>query len=171
MSHDAWNRFGDDGYKHYLVVEAGFKYNMMDIQAAIGLHQLTHIDEWQTRRQQVWAMYNEAFKDLPVTLPAPTPDYMEHAHHLYTILIDEEKTGISRDDFLMAMTAENIGVGVHYLSVPEHPYYQERFGWSPEDCPHATRVGRQTVSLPLSARLTDADVQDVIDAVHKVLNK
>jgi dTDP-4-amino-4,6-dideoxygalactose transaminase len=86
-------------------------------------------------------------------------------------MVDEKRTGISRDSFLTAMTALKIGVGVHYLSIPEHPYYQERFGWSPQDYPHARDIGRQTVSLPLSAKLTNDDVDDVIKAVRQVLTK
>ena len=82
--------------------------------------------------------------------------------------VDEAKAGIRRDAFLDAMTAQNIGVGVHYLSLPEHPYYQQTFGWQPEDYPNAARIGRQTVSLPLSAKLSDADVTDVIAAVRAV---
>lgn len=169
MSKDAWSRFGDEGYKHYYVVDCGFKYNMMDIQAAIGIHQLKRIEEYRQRRKEIWERYNEAFKYLPIVLPSPPVPDTRHAYHLYTILIDEGKTGISRDAFLDAMTRENIGVGVHYLSIPEHPYYQKAFGWRPEDYPNAMRIGRQTVSLPLSAKLTDGDVEDVIEAVKKVL--
>jgi dTDP-4-amino-4,6-dideoxygalactose transaminase len=168
MSRDAWERFSDEGYKHYYVVECGYKYNMMDLQAAIGIHQLKRVEtNWQ-KRQQIWESYNDAFSDLPVGLPAPIEPDTRHAYHLYTILIDEEKTGFSRDDFLKAMTVNNIGVGVHYLSIPEHPFYQKTFGWKAEDYPNAMRIGRQTVSLPLSAKLTDEDIEDVIEAVAKV---
>lgn len=170
MSKDAWKRFSDEGYKHYQVVESGFKYNMMDIQAAIGIHQLQRVERYWQRRQEIWQHYNEAFADLPITLPADPEPQTRHAYHLYTVLIDEAKTGISRDAFLNAMTAENIGVGVHYLSIPEHPYYQQ-FGWQPEDYPNAMRIGRQTVSLPLSAKLTAQDQLDVIEAVRKCMNR
>jgi len=171
MSKDAWMRFGDEGYKHYFVVECGFKYNMMDVQAAIGIHQLSRVEAYWRRRQEIWNRYNEAFADLPIGLPAdPEPD-TRHAHHLYTILVDPVKTGISRDAFLDAMTGQNIGVGVHYLSIPEHPYYQQKFDWKPEDYPNAMRIGRQTVSLPLSARMNSQDVADVIAAVQKVVGK
>lgn len=171
MSRDAWKRFSDEGYKHYFVTECGFKYNMMDLQAAIGIHQLKRVESYRKRRQQIWQRYNEAFKDLPIGLPAEPEPQTRHAYHLYNILIDEEKCGISRDAFLNAMTAHNIGVGVHYLSIPEHPYYQETFGWQPEDYPNAMRIGRQTVSLPLSAKLTDEDVKDVIEAVRRIMHK
>jgi dTDP-4-amino-4,6-dideoxygalactose transaminase len=169
MSKDAWKRFSDEGYKHYHVIECGFKYNMMDIQAAIAIHQLERVDSCWRRRQEIWDRYNDAFSDLPITLPeAPAPD-TRHAYHLYTILVDERETGISRDRFLDAMTDENIGVGVHYLSIPEHPFYQQTFGWRPEDYPRAMEIGRQTVSIPLSPKLTDADTDDVIKAVKKIL--
>lgn len=165
MSKDAWKRFSDEGYKHYQVVDAGFKYNMMDIQAAIGIHQLERVERNWLRRQEIWRRYDEAFAGLPITLPAAPERDTRHAHHLYTLLIDERAAGTSRDRFLDDMTRQNIGVGVHYLSIAEHPYYQQAFGWRPADCPNAMRIGRQTVSIPLSAKLSDADVEDVITAV------
>jgi dTDP-4-amino-4,6-dideoxygalactose transaminase len=171
MSADAWKRFSDDGYKHYMVVEAGFKYNMTDMQAALGIHQLARVEENLKKREAVWARYDEAFAELPLILPAPPEADTRHARHLYTILVDEAKTGISRDAFLLALHKRNIGTGVHYISMVEHPYYQERFGWSPADCPQAARIGRQTMSLPLSPKLREEDVADVIEAVRAVLRE
>jgi dTDP-4-amino-4,6-dideoxygalactose transaminase len=168
MSKDAWHRFGDQGYKHYQVVEAGFKYNMMDLQAAIGIHQLARVEKNWQRREIIWNRYMKAFADLPIGLPAPLASNTKHAYHLFTIAVDEARCGISRDDFLNAMNAHKIGTGVHYLAVPEHPYYQKRFGWNPEQWPNAMRLGRQTVSLPLSPKLTDSDVERVIDAVEGI---
>ncbi len=169
MSKDAWKRFGDEGFKHYQVVEAGFKYNMMDLQAAIGIHQLARVEPYWKKREQVWQRYNAALGNLPLELPASIEPENRHSYHLYTVLVDETRTGVTRDTFLDGMTGQGIGVGVHYLSIPEHPFYQETFDWRPEDYPHATRIGRQTVSLPLSAKLTDQDVQDVVTAVERVL--
>jgi dTDP-4-amino-4,6-dideoxygalactose transaminase len=171
MSKDAWKRFSDEGYKHYYVVAAGFKYNMMDLQAAIGLKQLARVEAYWQRRKAVWERYCGELADLPITLPAAPAADTRHGHHLFNVLIDEARCGIARDDFLGAMTAQRIGVGVHYLALPEHPYYQQTYGWRPEDTPHATRVGRQTVSLPISAKLSDQDVSDVIGAVRQVLAK
>ena len=88
MTKDAWKRFGDEGYKHYQVVHAGYKYNMMDIQAAIGIHQLPRIEIYRKRRQQIWDTYNEAFQDLPVIIPEKNQKNTKHAYHLYTLLID-----------------------------------------------------------------------------------
>lgn len=169
LSRDAWDRFGRQGYKHYKVIECGFKYNMMDLQAALGVHQLARIEENWLRREEIWGIYQEAFRQLPVETPrSPAPD-TRHGYHLFTLLIDPDRAGITRDQFLEGMTAENIGLGVHYESIPEHPYYRDTFGWKPEDYPVSHRIGRQTASLPFSAKLDDDDVADVISAVRKVL--
>jgi len=169
MSKDAWHRFGDKGYKHYQVVEAGFKYNMMDLQAAIGIHQLARVKKNWQRRAQIWQQYMQAFADLPIGLPAAPAPHTRHAYHLFTIQVEREACGIARDEFLDAMNRLRIGTGVHYLSVPEHPYYQERFGWRAEMWPHAMRAGRGTVSLPLSPKLSDGDVERVIAATRSVI--
>lgn len=171
MTKDAWRRFSDEGYKHYYVTECGFKYNMVDIQAAIGIHQLKRVEKNWIRRQEIWDYYQQAFADLPVTCPAEPEPNTKHGYHLYTLLIDKDRTGMNRDIFLNEMTKQNIGVGVHYLSIPEHPYYQEAFGWRPEDYPTAMRVGRQTVSLPLSAKLSTMNIDDVTLAVRNILNQ
>lgn len=169
LSRDAWKRYSDEGYKHYYVGEAGFKYNMMDIQAALGIHQLARVDKnWQKRRS-LWDFYQQELADLPVTLPAEPDADTKHAHHLFTILIDEARADISRDGFLQAMNEKGIGTGVHYLSVPEHPYYQQRFGWLPEIYPNAMRIGRQTVSLPFSAKLNEQDAARVVTAIRYLL--
>lgn len=169
MSQDAWKRFSDDGYRHYDVVEVGFKYNMMDLQAAIGMHQVPRIETYLTRRQEIWRRYQEAFEDLPVGRPAPFDADTRHALHLYTLLIDPDRCGLSRDQFLLALHRQNIGTGVHYRQIPAHPVYRQRFGWREEDYPAAKRVGETTISLPLSAKLTDSDVESVIEAVRGTL--
>lgn len=170
MSKDAWHRFGDQGYKHYQVVECGFKYNMMDLQAALGLHQLARVEANWIRRRELWGRYDQAFANLPMTLPAPPDADTRHGYHLYTVMIDAARCGIERDAFLDGMNAAGIGTGVHYLSIPEHPYYQQRFGWRPEQWPHAMRLGRQTVSLPLSPAMSDPDADRVIQAVTHLLH-
>lgn len=167
----AWSRFNRSGFNHYLVTECGFKYNMTDIEAAIGLHQLRRVEDCWERRRSIWTRYQQAFRDLPLVLPRePDPD-TRHAFHLYTVLVDPELCGLERDDFIRALQAANIGVGVHYLSIPEHPYYQESYGWRPNDFPNAMRIGRQTVSLPLSPKLSDDDVAYIINVVQEVFEK
>lgn len=170
MSKDAWHRFGDKGYKHYQVVECGFKYNMMDIQAALGIHQLARVEQNWMKRQEVWRRYNDAFVGLPISTPTPPETSTRHAYHLYTFLIDPSRCGMHRDEFLDAMNSRRIGAGVHYLSVPEHPFYQYRFGWKPEQWSNAMNIGRATVSLPLSPKLEEPDVSRVIDSVQAVLS-
>jgi dTDP-4-amino-4,6-dideoxygalactose transaminase len=169
MSKDAWKRFDDAGYQHYYVEEAGYKYNMMDLQAAIGIHQLAKVEENWLRREQIWNYYNEQFQRLPISLPAPIEANTRHAYHLYTILLDSEAAKLTRDNFLSRMDEKDIGTGVHYLSIPEHPYYQAKFGWKSEDYPNAMAIGRQTVSLPLSPKLTDNEIESVSDAVKSIL--
>jgi dTDP-4-amino-4,6-dideoxygalactose transaminase len=112
MSQDAWNRFSDDGYKHYEVVEVGFKYNMMDLQAAIGMHQIKRVEICWQKRLRVWERYNEAFTGLPITVPAPLNTDSRHALHLYTILIDGKRAPLTRDKFIAALHRYNIGTGV-----------------------------------------------------------
>ena len=169
MSKDAWNRISDEGYKHYQVIHAGYKYNMMDIQAAMGIHQLKRVDKYWERRKDIWDNYNEAFRDLPCIIPAEPEHNTRHAYHLYTPLIDIDKLGKSRDWVLNALTAENIGVGVHYLPVHLHPFYRKTFGWKEGDFPNAEWIGERTLSLPLSAALHEKDIEDVIDSVRKVI--
>jgi len=152
-----------------MVTECGFKYNMMDLQAAIGIHQLKRIKTYWDIRANTWNRYQQELSELGATLPAEPEDDTIHAYHLYTILIDQKMCGVNRDSFLEKMTAQNIGIGVHYLSIAEYPFYQNQFGWNPDDYPNATRIGQQTVSLPLSAKLTSEDVADVIKAVNKCL--
>ncbi|MBE1159174.1 DegT/DnrJ/EryC1/StrS family aminotransferase [Dyella acidiphila] len=171
MSKDAWHRFGDKGYKHYQVVECGFKYNMMDLQAALGLHQLARVEQNWRRREAIWQRYDQALAELPLGLPAAAAADTRHGRHLYTVMVDAARCGIERDPFLDAMNAARIGTGVHYLSIPEHPYYQERFGWRPEQWPHALKLGRETVSLPLSPALADGDVERVVAAVRRILGR
>lgn len=170
-SKDAWKRFTDKGYEHYQVLHAGYKYNMTDIQAAIGIHQLARVDKYWQRRQEIWNRYNEAFEDLPVFTPAPAEPNTRHAHHLYILLLDIDHLKITRDEFLDEMIRHNIGVGVHYIALHLHPYYQKTFSYKRGDFPHAEWISDRTVSLPLSAKLRDEDVADVIEAVREIAGR
>ncbi len=170
MSKDAWRRYSDSGYVHYDVVDLGYKYNMTDLQAAIGTPQLRRVETNWRRRRAIWKAYQEAFADLPVTLPAEPGKDERHAYHLYTPLI-RKNAGRKRDFVLAALTAEGIGAGVHYRALCEHPYYRKALGWKRSECPVAADIGDRTVSLPLSAALSDKDVADVITAFRKVLGQ
>jgi len=171
MSKDAWRRFSDEGYKHYQVVSAGFKYNLTDLQAAIGIHQLSRVEQNWDRRQEIWNRYNKAFADIPVTTPAQIESNTRHAYHLYTLLLDLDAIAIIRDEFLDEMIKRKIGTGVHYIALHLHPYYQETYGYKTGDFRNAEWISERTVSIPLSAKLTDEDVEDVIEAVIDVLSK
>jgi len=169
MDKDAWQRFSDAGYRHYAVTRSGFKYNMTDLQGAMGLEQLKRLEALATRRSRIWKLYDEAFADLPCTLPAPEEKDTRHAHHLYTPLLDLERLRVSRDRVLDALTAENIGAGVHYLPVHLHPYYSQTYGWKHGDFEHAEAIGERTLSLPLSGGLNEVDVDNVIQAFRRIL--
>jgi len=169
LSHDAWARFTDAGYRHYTAAVAGFKYNMTDLQAALGIHQLGKIERRLRRRNEIWQRYDEAFAGLPVVLPPPPEPETIHARHLYTLCIDPARGKLNRDTFMGQLYRLNIGVGVHFIGVHLQPYYAHRFGYRPEDLPNATWISERTVSLPLSARLTDEDVENVIRGVSHTL--
>jgi dTDP-4-amino-4,6-dideoxygalactose transaminase len=169
MSADAWKRFTDDGYKHYDVEEIGFKYNMMDLQAAIGMHQITRVDAYWRRRLELWQRYLRELGDLPISLPAAWPKDEKHALHLFTLQVDKAKCGIARDEMLMRLHKQNIGTGVHYRAIPSLSVYRKLFGWKPEDYPVAHAIGERILSLPLSPKLTDDDASDVIAAVRQAL--
>jgi dTDP-4-amino-4,6-dideoxygalactose transaminase len=174
LSRDAWKRYSEEGFQPYDVVAAGYKYNMMDIQAALGIHQLARLEENLKIRERHWQTYDEAFASMEgITTPQclfEHPDFgkTRHARHLYTILLDLERLGISRWEFINAMKEENIGTGVHFIALHLHSFYRDRFGYKRDDFPNAEYISDRTVSLPLSSCLQDEDVHDVIDAVQKV---
>lgn len=169
MSKDAWKRFSDNGYKHYEVVYPGFKYNMIDIQASIGIHQLKRLQKYDKRREKIWDFYNKELENLPLTLPSLDSSYAKHAKHLYTILIDKKRCGINRDQFMQEMHLRGIGTGVHYNPVHLHKYYRDTYGYKIGDYPNAEYIGARTVSLPLSAKLTMDEAKRIVEAVKDIL--
>ena len=169
MSKDAWKRYSDEGFRHYEIGFPGFKYNMMDLQAALGIHQLARVEESWERRRILWNRYLESFADLPVTLPAPVAAGDKHAYHLFLLVLDTDQLTMSRDEIQQALHAEGIGTGIHYRGVHLHPYYADQFGYRPEDLPHTLHISDRTLSLPFSTRLSEDDIRDVLDAVHKVV--
>lgn len=143
---------------------------MMDIQAAIGIHQLRRVERNAALRKSIWDKYNEGFGELPVITPSDNAlPGDRHAHHLYTLLLKIEELEITRDQFMMALHKENIGTGVHYRALHLHHYYAQEYGLKRGMFPNAEYISDRTVSLPLSAKLTDKDVEDVIKAVNRVL--
>lgn len=171
LSADAWSRFSDKGYKHYEVTFPGFKYNMTDLQASLGLVQLRKIETWLERRNEIWRLYDDAFADLPCILPAPEQENTRHARHLYTIMVNTPNAPADRDTLIARLRDRGIGTGVHYRGIHLHQYYRERFGLMPEDFPNASWISDRTLSLPLSAKLDDGDVERIITAVRSELGK
>lgn len=168
LSTIAWQRVGPPG-DDYDVVEPGFKYNMTDMQAALGLCQLARVDQGLRHRQSIWDEYDRAFADLPVLIPARAPAGMRHARHLYTLLLDLDHLAIGRDDVRLALHQQGIGTSVHFRPLHLHSYYRCLLGHSQGDFPAAEWVAQRTLSLPLSAKLTDREVEDVISALRRTL--
>jgi dTDP-4-amino-4,6-dideoxygalactose transaminase len=169
MDRDAYKRFGGEGYRHYEVVALGYKYNMTDVQAALGIHQLKRLERSWLRRDEIWRRYQHGLVGLPLMRPAPDAPNTRHARHLYTVQIAPPECGRTRDQVLNDLNALKIGTGVHYTALHLHPYYRNTFGYREGAYPNAEKIGASTLSLPLSAKLTDQDVEDVIEAMHEVL--
>ncbi|MDQ6806310.1 MAG: DegT/DnrJ/EryC1/StrS aminotransferase family protein [Actinomycetota bacterium] len=168
LSLGAWARFSDQGFRHYEVVEPGFKYNMTDVQAALGLHQLPRLDAWIDRRAELWERYDAQLGDLPLATPSAPPEGTRHARHLYQVLLDPD-AGLTRDELLDGLSGRLIGSGVHYRGVHLHPYYRDRYDLSPDRFPVATGISERTLSLPLSPKVSDADQDDVVSALRELL--
>jgi dTDP-4-amino-4,6-dideoxygalactose transaminase len=169
MSRDAYQRYSEHGSWYYEVVAPGFKYNMTDLQAALGLQQLRRLESMQRRREELFARYDAGLAgvaevDLPSVLPG-----VGHARHLYVIRLRLERLRIDRSAFIDELRKRNIGASVHFIPVHLHPYYRDRYGFRPEDFPVAYREFQRIVSLPLHPRLTDADADDVIEAVRSIV--
>lgn len=166
MSRDGWARYAGRGPATYDVVAPGFKYNMPDVMAALGLQQLERLEQRLVRRETIWRRYDEALADLPLTRPAPVDHGDRHARHLYSVLVRPE-SGWTRDDLADALRADGIVTSVHFRAVHLFTYYATRFGLRRGMFPIAERVADQTLSLPLSAAMPDGDVEAVIAAVRR----
>lgn len=171
MNRDAWKRYDRGGHWYYEVVLPGFKYNMTDIQSSLGLWQLRKLAEFQERRRAVVRMYDEAFAgEDTLELPARRPE-VEHAWHLYVLRLRPGALRIGRDEFIEELRHRNIGTSVHFIPIHLHPYYRDRYGYRPESFPVSHANYQRMLSLPLNARLSDADVVDVIEAVLDVVRR
>lgn len=169
IDRQAWNRYGKSGTQDYEIVLPGYKSNMMDIQAALGIHQLQELAGFIVRRRELAARYQEALSDWPQwTLPAqPMYDHL-HSWHLYTPLINEEAAGMDRNQFMQTMKENNIGTGLHYRAVHLYPYYRQTFGFNIGDFPNAEDVCDRIVSLPLFPSMTDAEHDKVLDVMYRI---
>ncbi len=169
MSRDAWRRYTRGGSWYYEVTAAGYKANMTDIQAALGIHQLERLDRFIQVRRRYARLYDEGFSDLvEVTTPAVRAD-QDNVYHLYVIRLDLSALTISRADFIELLRARNIGTGVHFIPVHLHPFYRERFGYRWGDFPAAEALYERVVSLPLYPGMSEADVRYVVTGVRRVI--
>jgi len=171
IDREAWNRFGRKGAQDYEVVAAGYKYNMMDLQAALGLHQLAELNGFIARRTLLAERYQSRLHDWPQwTLPGAPPYAHRHAWHLYTPLINPA-AGMDRAAFMQAMQEQQIGIGLHYRAVHLYPFYRESFGFAPGDCPRAESIADRIVSLPLFPAMTERDQDRVIDTMARLFKR
>jgi dTDP-4-amino-4,6-dideoxygalactose transaminase len=171
MSRDAYKRYTAEGSWSYEVVLPGFKYNMPDLQAALGLHQLKRLPEMQRRRRQHVERYNEAFKSIEEVQTPTEREHVESAWHIYLLRLNLEMLNIDRARFIEELRALNIGSSVHFIPVHLQPFYRDKYGYKPDDYPIAYREYMRMVSLPLSPSLTDDDVNDVVEAVTAIVER
>ena len=171
MSKDAWSRYSRSGGRLYDVVMAGFKYNMMDVQAALGLQQLRRLPAMQLRRRAIWTRYEEGLRDLGLIRPAPEAPGTRHSLHLYTVLVEPDRAGLNRDELRQALRDRGIGTSVHFTALHLFPFYADRLGLREGQFPNAEYVSEHTMSLPLSAAMTDEEVEQVLAALREVCRK
>lgn len=172
INRDAFDRFTAKVPSwYYEIVAPGFKYNLTDIAAALGLHQLQRVTGFQLRREQIASRFDEALADLPLILP-PRPQHAGdlHSWHLYVVRLKDEAT-INRDQLIDSLFADGIGVSVHYIPLHLHPYWKERYDLKPEQFPHSQKAYERMVTLPLYTKMTDDDVERVIKAVRKAFGQ
>lgn len=169
MSRDAWKRHEDKGAWYYEVTAPGFKYNMTDLEAALGLCQLARLDEFNLRRREIAARYDEGLAGVSAVTTPPCHDDVEHAYQLYPVRLQSAALEGGRGRFIEELTAQNIGTSVHFIPVHYHPYYRECLGLAPGALPVAEAAFEGLVSLPIYPAMTDADVDDVLAAVNKVV--
>jgi len=171
ISKDAWKRYTAEGSWYYEVVEAGYKYNMTDIAAALGIAQLKKCNEFYQKRKQIAHKYTHAFKEFPLIKIPVVKEYGTHAWHLYVIQLNLEMLKINRAQFIEKMKENGIGCSVHFIPLHLHSYYKNTFGFKPKDFPVASYVYERFVSLPIYPKMTDEDVDYVIDNVIKIIKE
>ncbi len=171
ISKDAWKRYSSDGQWYYEIIAPGYKYNMSDIVAAMGLAQLKKTERMWKRRKEIAQRYNEAFAHHPAFQLPTVLSNLEHAWHLYMLRLNLEHLSIDRAQFISALNKGNIGVSVHFIPLHLHPYYRDTYGYEPEDFPVAYEEYQREISLPIYSKMSDRDVQDVIEIVTEIANQ
>jgi len=172
ISRDIWDRYSASKPNwYYEVVAPGYKYNLTDVASSIGIHQLRKAERFRKRREEIAARYTHAFQGLPVIPPPRPPEGDVHSWHLYVIRLRLEMLRIGRDRFIERMAGKGIGTSVHFIPLHLHPYWKEKYGFRPDDFPVALETYRCCVSLPIYTRMTDAEVERVIDSVKGILQE
>ena len=169
ISRDAWKRYSDEGYRHWEIFYAGYKYNMFDLQAAIGLHQMDRMEAWWETRRKYVALYNASFQEIPEVELLDVKPGVKHAYHLYPVLLKLDMLNAHRDLIMNAVQAENIGIGIHFRAIHLHPFYQKRYGFAPGILPVAEDASHRELSLPLYPSMSEDDLRDVVAVVKKVI--
>ncbi len=165
LSQDAWKRYDQGGSWFYEIVAPGFKYNLSDLASALGLVQLRRSESMAERRREIAARYHDAFADEPALQPPHDREDATHAWHLYMLRLNLDRLDVARDRFIDLLTERRIGSSVHFIPLHVHPYYRETYGYRPEDFPVAHGEYLREISLPIHSRMTDGDVEDVVEAV------
>jgi len=171
LSRDAWNRYSAEGSWYYEILSPGFKYNLTDIAAALGLAQLKKCDRFWKTRERYAALYNEGFRDLPEIVCPSAASHVQHAWHLYVIQLELDRLRITRNEFIHRLQQAGVGCSVHFIPLHLHPYYRETFGYQPEDFPVASSMFQRILSLPLYSKMTQEDVARVIEIVRNLVKE
>ncbi len=172
ISRDAWKRYTEEGSWYYEILAPGYKYNMTDVAAAMGLAQLRKVEKMWKRRKEIAEMYNKAFSTMPaLQIPFIPNDDVRHAWYLYTLRLNLEQLRIDRDKFIDELRKHKIGTSVHFIPLHIHPYYRKTYGYNPQDYPVAFNEYKRIISLPIYSRMSDQDVYDVIEAVQQIVEK
>jgi len=166
MDNNAWKRYSSDGYRHYKIEEAGFKFNMTDIQAALGINQLKRLDNNWEKRKKIWKSYHNKLKDSKLILPPKEDKNNKLAYHFFPILVNEN-ISISRDNLLTKLNRDGIGCGIHYESIAEHPFYQRTYNWNPKNTPLASKFGKSEISLPITPLISEESVEYIVNKIIK----
>lgn len=168
LSRDAWTRYADDGNWDYKIVAPGYKYNLTDIAASIGLHQLARAEEMRLERESIATRYLAGLADVDEVELPPAPDNRIHSWHLFPIKLRLDLLSVTRDSFIKKLKRLGVGCSVHWRPLHMHPYYREQFGWHPNDFPYASAVWQRLISLPIFPGMRDDEVDYVINTIKNI---
>ena len=171
ITRDAVNRYTPEGSWYYEICYPGYKYNLTDVAAALGIPQLYKCHDFAKIRKRYATLYNEAFKDIPEIIVPHVNEDIEHAWHLYVIQLDLKRLRIGRDEMIDLLKQQGIGTSVHFIPLHLHPYYRNNYTFAPHDFPVANQVFERIISLPIYPKMTEKDVLHVIEVVTRLIQK